>query len=276
MLHNPRYWQVRCLSVRLSVHPSPRLLILKGKGRARQLPSSASSSDEEDEEDSTYSSASSVASYSKDKKRKASSSTGRSTKKARYPLSSSSDSSSVVSTSEKSLGREMRHDLKMMANYIVKKVVKKLEEEKSKVAKKLEKAFRVTRDMVAEIAPIHDKYKHMVVNTEFITDGLLLDAWDHLQEIGSKKNSFGEFVVPCRFHENFSCNYFKFLHFQQEHKHGMVPNDAEHKSLCNWLKNQRNLMRDYETKPDSVDNKFVRYPEYYELLVASGVTAFKY
>jgi hypothetical protein len=35
-------------------------------------------------------------------------------------------------------------------------------------------------------------------------------------------------------------------------------------------------MRDYENRPDSVDNKFVRYPEYYELLIASGVTAFKY
>jgi hypothetical protein len=234
----------------------------KGKARARQLPSSASSSDEEDEEDS---SASSVASYSKDKKRKASSSTGRSTKKARYPSSSSSDSSSVVSKSEKSLGREMRRDLKKMEKSIVKKVVKKLE-----------KAFRVTRDMIAEIAPIRDKYKHMIVNMELITDGLLLDAWDHLQEIGSKKNSFGEFVVPRRFHETFSGNYFKFLHFQQEHKHGIVPNDAEHKSLCNWLKNQRNQMRDYETKPQSADNNYVRYPEYYHLMIESGVTGFKY
>jgi hypothetical protein len=76
----------------------------KGKGRACQLSSSASSSDEEDEEDSSYSSASSVASYSNDKKRKALSSMGRSTKKARYPLLSLSDSSSIVSTSEKSLG----------------------------------------------------------------------------------------------------------------------------------------------------------------------------
>ncbi len=158
----------------------------------------------------------------------------------------------------------------------MKKVAKKLEEENSKVVKKLEKAFRVTRDMIAEIAPVCDKYKHMVVNMEFIMDGLLLDAWDHLQEISAKKDSFGNYVVQRRFHENFSCNYFKFLHFQQEHKHGMVPNDVEHKSLCNWLKNQRNLMRDYETKPDSVDNKFVHYPEYYELLVTSGVMAFKY
>jgi len=234
----------------------------KGKGRAHQLPSSASSSDEEDEEDS---SASSVASYSKDKKRKASSSTGKSTKKARYPSSSSSDSSSVVSKSEKSLGREMRRDLKKMEKSIVKKVVKKLE-----------KAFRVTRDMIAEIAPIRDKYKHMIVNMELITDGLLLDAWDHLQEIGAKKDSFGNYVVPRRFHETFSGNYFKFLHFQQEHKHGIVPNDPEHKSLSNWLKNQRNQMRDYETKPQSVDNNYAKYPEYYHLMIDSGVTGFKY
>jgi hypothetical protein len=236
----------------------------KGKARGRQLPSSASSSDEDDV---SYLSASWVSSSSKEKKRKASSSMGmgRSTKKARYPLSTSSDSSSVVSTSEKTLCREMRHDMKKMEKSIVKKV-----------AKKLEKAFRETRNMITEIAPIRDKYKHMIMNMDLITDGLLLDAWDHLQEIGAKKNNFGQFVVPRRFHETFSGNYFKFLHFQQEHKHSMVPNDAEHKSLCNWLKNQRNLMRDYETKPDLVDNKFARYPEYYELLIASGVTAFKY
>jgi hypothetical protein len=234
----------------------------KGKARARQMPSPASSSDEEDE---FYSSASLVSSSSKEKKRKASFSIGRSTEKARYPSSSSSDSSSELSTSEKSLRQEIRRDMKKMEKSIVKKM-----------AKKLKKAFRETRKMIAEIAPVRDKYKHMVVNMEFIMDGFLLDAWDDLQEIGNKKDSFGQFVVPCRFHENFSVNYFKFLHFMQEHKHGMVPNDAEHKLLCNWLKNQRNLMRDYETKPDSVDNKFAHYPEYYELLIASGVMAFKY
>jgi hypothetical protein len=145
-----------------------------------------------------------------------------------------------------------------------------------KVAKKLEKAFRETRNMITEIAPVRDKYKPMIVNMDLITDGLLLDAWDHLQEIGSKKDSYGQFVVPHHFHETFSRNYFKFLVFQQEHKHSMVPNDAKHKSLCNWLKNHRNLMRDYETRPESVDNKYVHYPEYYHLMINSGVKAFKY
>jgi hypothetical protein len=234
----------------------------KPKRRGSKLSSSASSSDEEDE---SYSSALSVSSSYKEKKRKASYSTGRSTKIARYPSSSLSDTSSILSRSERSLCWEMRHDMKKMEKSIVKKVVKKLE-----------KAFRETRKMFAEIAPIRDKYKHMIVKMDHITDGILLDAWDHLQGIGSKKNQFGQYVVPCHFHESFSGNYFKFLVFQQEHKHGMVPNDAEHKSLCNWLKNQRNLMRDYETKPQSADNNYVRYPEYYHLMIESGVTAFKY
>jgi hypothetical protein len=52
----------------------------------------------------------------------------------------------------------------------------------------MEKAFRETRKMIVEIAPIHDKYKHMIVNMDHIMDGILLDAWDHLQDIGSKKN----------------------------------------------------------------------------------------
>jgi hypothetical protein len=53
-------------------------------------------------------------------------------------------------------------------------------------------------------------------------------------------------------------------------------NDAEHKSLCNWLKNQRSQMRDYETKLQSADNNYVRYPEHYHLMIESGVTGFKY
>jgi hypothetical protein len=116
----------------------------------------------------------------------------------------------------------------------------------------------------------------MIVNMDHIMDGILLDAWDHLQDIGSKKNWFGQYVVPRHFRESFSRNYFKFLFSQQEHKHGMVPNDAGHKSLCNWLKNQRNLMRDYETKPQSADNNYIRYPEYYHLMIESGVMPFKY
>jgi hypothetical protein len=30
-------------------------------------------------------------------------------------------------------------------------------------------------------------------------------------------------------------------------------------------------MRDYETRPELVDNKYVRYPEYYHLMINSGM-----
>jgi hypothetical protein len=77
-----------------------------------------------------------------------------------------------------------------------------------KMAKKLEKAFRETRKMITEIAPIRDKYKRMIVNMDHIKDDILWNAWDHLQGIGSKKNAFGQYIVPCHFHESFSGNFF--------------------------------------------------------------------
>jgi hypothetical protein len=73
--------------------------------------------------------------------------------------------------------------------------------------------------------------------------------------------------------KDFSGNFFKFLAFQQEHGHGVVPADVEHKLLSNWLKNKRNCMRDYENKMS--DNNYTRYPDYYELMINSGVTAYK-
>jgi hypothetical protein len=71
-------------------------------------------------------------------------------------------------------------------------------------------------------------------------------------------------------------NFFKFLAFQQEQKHGVVPNDPEHKSLSNWLKNQRNLMREFENKSESADNNYTRYPDYYELMIECSVMPYKY
>jgi hypothetical protein len=143
-----------------------------------------------------------------------------------------------------------------------------------KVEKKLEKAFRETRKMMEEMTPTHDKYKNMIVNMEHIKDPGLLKAWDHLQKIESKKDAVGRYLIPCHFHENFSGNFFKFLVFQQEHKHSIVPNNPEHKSLSNWLKNQRNYMRDFENKTG--DNNYTRFPDYYYLMTDCSLMPYKY
>jgi hypothetical protein len=60
--------------------------------------------------------------------------------------------------------------------------------------------------------------------------------------------------------------------FQQEHGHGVVPADFKHKSLSNWLKNQRNYMRDFENKLGT--NKNTPYPGYYDLIIDSSVIAY--
>jgi hypothetical protein len=127
--------------------------------------------------------------------------------------------------------------------------------------------------MMEEMMPTRDKYKNMLVNMDLIKDQSLRDGWDWLQYIGSKKDDLGRHRIPCHFHENFSGNFFKLLAFQQEHGHGVVPADVEHKLLSNWLKNQRNYMRDYENKMS--DNNYTHYPDYYELMINSGVTAYK-
>jgi hypothetical protein len=74
--------------------------------------------------------------------------------------------------------------------------------------------------------------------------------------------------------KDFSGNFFKFLAFQQEHGHGVVPADVEHKLLSNWLKNQRNYMRDFENK--SGESNHTHYPDYYDLMVKCSVTGYKH
>jgi hypothetical protein len=85
------------------------------------------------------------------------------------------------------------------------------------------------------------------------------------------KDELGRLVVPHSFHEMYCSIYVKFLKFQQEHGHGVGPADVEHKSLSNWLKNQRNYMRDY--KNNTGDNYYTHYPDYFNLMIDSGVSA---
>jgi hypothetical protein len=113
----------------------------------------------------------------------------------------------------------------------------------------------------------------MHLSMDLFKDQSLRDGWDRLQYIGNVKDDLGRHVVPRCFHEKFSGNFFKFPALQQEHGHAVVTADSEHKLLSNWLKNQRNCMRDYENNMG--DNNYTCYPEYYELMINSSVTAFK-
>jgi hypothetical protein len=39
------------------------------------------------------------------------------------------------------------------------------------------------------------------------------------------KDGLGRLLAPCHFHEKVCSNFFKFLMFQQEHGHAVVPGD---------------------------------------------------
>jgi hypothetical protein len=168
---------------------------------------------------------------SKGKKRQGSTQKRKKTKKARY--SSGLESALSLSKSDLLFCKAIWADLKKF---------------EKKITKKLEKVFRETRKIMEKMMPTCNKYKNMLVNMDLIKDQSLRDGWDRLQYIGSMKEDLGRHAVPCRFQENLFGNFFKFLEFQQEHGHGVVPADVEHKSLSNWLKNQRNDMRDYKNK----------------------------
>jgi hypothetical protein len=102
----------------------------------------------------------------------------------------------------------------------------------------------------------------------------LREAWECLHEMGSMKDDLGRLLVPHCFHEKFCSNYFKLLMLQQEHSHAVVPGDFVHKSLRNWLMNKRSYTSDFENKSGS--NNYTLYPAYYDLMIDSGVTAYKH
>ncbi len=110
------------------------------------------------------------------------------------------------------------------------------------MSKKLEKVFREARKMMEEMTPTHDKYKNMLVNMDLIKDQNLREGWEWLQHIGSMKDDLGRHVVPHCFHENFSGSFFKFLEIQQEHGHGVVPAEVEHKLLSKNKMGDNNYM----------------------------------
>jgi hypothetical protein len=88
------------------------------------------------------------------------------------------------------------------------------------------------------------------------------------------KDDLGSLFVPHHFHEKFFSNYFKFLMLQPEHSHAVVPGDFKHKSLSIWLNNQRSYMKDFENILGT--KNYTHYPAYYDLMINSGVTAYKH
>lgn len=105
-----------------------------------------------------------------------------------------------------------------------------------------------------------DKYKSLIPNSALLHNEVLYDQWVAIKNIPDVKKKAKPFLH----------SYFKLLHFMQTYGHSDVPNSAEYRSLWNWIKNQRNSMRLYETDQGG-STIFHRFPDLYDFLIAADV-----
>jgi hypothetical protein len=82
-----------------------------------------------------------------------------------------------------------------------------------------------------------EKYKDLVVSIPLLTQDLTQRAWRHFE---NQK----DFPPQPKYNEVFGNSLFKLLMFFQDNGHWVVP--SKEKTLYNWVKNQRNFMRQYE------------------------------
>jgi hypothetical protein len=82
-----------------------------------------------------------------------------------------------------------------------------------------------------------EKYKDLVVSIPLLTHDFTQHAWHQFKNLKD--------VPPQpKYYDAFAISLFKLLMFFQDNGHLVVP--SKEKSLYNWVKNQRNFMRQYE------------------------------
>jgi hypothetical protein len=101
--------------------------------------------------------------------------------------------------------------------------------------------------------PYVEKYANIEVDESLLTTDLAQNRWRAFVEMPTED-------VPKMFHEAYSAGYFKLLLFTQDCRHWDVP--KKESKLWNWLKNQRVLMREYES--GTKVNKYTAHPRYYK------------
>jgi hypothetical protein len=78
--------------------------------------------------------------------------------------------------------------------------------------------------------------------------------------------------VSRTFHEALGAGYFKLILFMQDLRHWDVP--KKESKLWNWLKNQRVLLREYDS--GEKESKYTAHPWYYEILkYECGIEGYK-
>ena len=82
-----------------------------------------------------------------------------------------------------------------------------------------------------------EKYKDLVVSLPLLTQDFTKQAWQQYQKLK-------DIPPQPKYYEAFGSSFFKLLVLFQDNGHTIVP--SKEQKLYNWVKNQRNLMRQYE------------------------------
>ena len=82
-----------------------------------------------------------------------------------------------------------------------------------------------------------EKYKDLVVSLPLLTQDFTKNIWQKFEKLK-------DIPPQPKYNEAFGSSLFKLLMFYQDNAHWVVP--SKEQKLFNWVKNQRNLMRQYE------------------------------
>jgi hypothetical protein len=82
-----------------------------------------------------------------------------------------------------------------------------------------------------------EKYKDLVVSLPLLTQDFTKNIWQQFEKLK-------DIPPQPKYNEAFGSSLFKLLMFYQDNAHWVVP--SKEQKLFNWVKNQRNLMRQYE------------------------------
>ena len=82
-----------------------------------------------------------------------------------------------------------------------------------------------------------EKYKDLVVSLPLLTQDFTKNIWQQFEKLK-------DIPPQPKYNEAFGSSLFKLLMFYQDNAHWVVP--SKEQKLYNWVKNQRNLMRQYE------------------------------
>jgi hypothetical protein len=161
----------------------------------------------------------------------------------------------------------------------IKNMVQKMNKKTDKLDQKIDKSFQKVFGMFGQIKEgfkylevlvkdravggYEEKYKDLVVSIPLLTQDFTKTIWGHFVNLQDRP-------PQPKYYEAYGNSLFKLLMFYQDNGHWVVL--SKEKTLYNWVKNQRNLMRQYEYSLTSSymqefpRNQMIMNSTYYHLL----------